>query len=302
MVITPLALHLLYFILTNPDSHLCTFEERGSFCDQQYLPVCATYTENGCSSPTGFCQKEISNGCSACNDFSVTAYLPGECSQVGTQICGEVQEFDFSTFNPNPVCAFSENDQGVLASTLPNALDACSTTSAAFYINDECPDPAVPLTFCKNWREGNYPEPYSPHCAYYTGGSCPENVCRITGDRPVFVCEDESVLFYRKGSCEGDETTETPQEEYEYEEAHVEELIIDIVDVQDCIPELEAVLQPDGTYLYVETKSCPEEGEENVYIEEEAPEQESIVIEIPIDEIEIIISRDTATNSVSERD
>jgi hypothetical protein len=286
MAITPIALYLLYFILSQPGSHLCTFEERSALCDQQVSPVCALYTENGCSSSTGFCQKQINNPCSACNDLSVTAYVLGECSQSGTQICAENEEPII--FGPDQIsaCAFSEIDQEVYASTVPNSPDACSTSSVAFQIDSICPDPANPLTLCKNWREGNYPVPYSPLCAYYTGNDCPELVCRVTGDRAVYVCQDETVLFYLEGSCEGGDSTENPSEEYENEEVRVEELIIDIVEVQDCIPELEAVLQPDGTYLYVETKSCPEE-EISIY-EEDSPQSESEVIEISTELEEVI--------------
>lgn len=35
--------------------------------------------------------------------------------------------------------------------------------------------------------------------------------------------------------------------------------LTDIVEVQDCIPEVAPVLQDDGTYIYEIVKSCPEE-------------------------------------------
>ena len=210
--LTSVTTYLLYFFFSNPQSHLCTSDQRGGFCPDLYSPVCALVRgkdPNSALNSYNYYQKTLSNGCTACSDETVLGYVPGECPNTDTQICSKVLRNGICTEEYDPVCTISEKrdrrrpyTKRVSAQTSANGCIACGPTASKFHVAGECPAVENPQICKKSDRKAAIcSSDYTPVCAYYTKGGCKEQLCRKTQSNYCVGCLDSRVVFVVDGEC-----------------------------------------------------------------------------------------------------
>jgi len=318
---SPIAIYFLYFVFSNPDNHLCFSQERQTSCTPQAPEsVCAIYSGDSCPSSTSFCQKTITSPCLACSDPSIIAYIPGACkdSQTAKTCSNDVENISLDSEEENKVCGYSQakrlGGQKILSQVYSDSSSACKTGAADFYVSGKCQEISS-LNMCQKGQaieEGCFGSSM-PSCVYYAGEDCSEKLCRKTVENSCLSCADSSVLFYHEGSCEDRDPQIIRELEYlpdlqEFQPVgansesvtiqlnnseRIEELLSrsDVTAVesnQDLpIPELEAVIQHDGSMIYekVDHNENQNKSEKKVFLPDEidkarANEEETIEFDL----------------------
>lgn len=99
--------------------------------------------------------------------------------------------------------------------------------------------------------------------------------------------EDGSYVYEEVKSCPStDDSTSNPDYDTPQLEVQIEEPLYDYVEEQDCIPEVEAVLQEDGSYVYEEVKSCPPSEDSTSNPDYDTPQLEAVIEEPLYDYVE----------------
>jgi len=259
-----IAIYFLYFVFSNPDNHLCFSEERGSLCTPQAPePVCAIFSGDSCSSSTSFCQKTLDSPCLACSDPPIIAYIPGACDELLTaKTCTETGNASLN--NKDEVCGYSQSKrlggQKISAENFINGESACKQNTVDFYIQGKCQETSS-LNICQKGQvidEGCFGSSM-PSCVYYTGEGCSEKLCRKTVENFCMSCADSSVLFYHEGSCEARDPQVIRELEYipDQQEFQVKTVVSEAAE-DSVIPELEAVIQQDGSVIYEKVNNSDE--------------------------------------------
>lgn len=255
-MMSSIAIYFLYFVFSNPNNHLCFPEERGSECTPQAPePVCAVFSGDSCSSSTGFCQKTLTSPCLACSDPSIIAYIPGACDvSMAAQTCSDTENSSLN--KEEEVCGYTQSKrlggQKISAETFSNGENACKQNTVDFYTKGKCQESS--LNICQKGQainEGCFGSSM-PSCVYYAGEDCSEKLCRKTVENSCLSCADSSVLFYHEGSCEDRDPQIIRELEYipDQQEFQVKRSSTGDSDFQEEIPELEAVIQQDGSVVF----------------------------------------------------
>lgn len=110
------------------DRTFCS-EPRPQACTLEYLPVCGIRSSGSLAT--------YDNGCTACADAGVKAYVPGACGLPDMDACTEPRP-QICTADYRPVCG--RRDDGMLA-LYANACSACSDASVVGFAEGPCPAP-----------------------------------------------------------------------------------------------------------------------------------------------------------------
>lgn len=163
---------------------------RPQFCTYDYRPVCGIKS-------TGEPQT-YGNGCGACSDSSVIAWVPGECASVVTSCAGNVIDCSLILLAYTPSCGFQPGVPFV-----PTGTTVCCIGSAITqYLPYDCPKPPSGTPSSKTFTSCPAgPRPrfcnrlYKPVCGVHKTGLPQEysNSCAA--------CADETVAGYLDGKC-----------------------------------------------------------------------------------------------------
>lgn len=204
--LTSVTVYLLYFFFSDPNSQLCTTNQRKAMCTQNYQPVCALIRgTNSDSALSGYryYQKTISNGCSACATGNIIGYVPGECPNTDTQICSKKLRNAKCTQEYNPVCTISEKSKKVSTKTSSNSCTACGSEYSKFFVTSDCSLLDTPqICESKDRKVKACTMDYTPVCAYYKGNGCKEELCRKTQSNYCAGCKNSNVIFVIQGECQ----------------------------------------------------------------------------------------------------